>query len=274
MAKIDRLGWAAGLAFEAYGLRIGVRTNDADVAERLDSCLPPNSTRIDGPFVDYLLSLRVGKPSGDGRAKFFHLLYAGLTRVARSLVLDEVVRRVENEVDLYVGEHAKDRVFVHAGVVGWQGKAIVLPGHSFSGKSTLVSELLRAGATFYSDEFAVLDDRGYVHPYPRPVSMRTQEGQFDRDVPPAEYGAAVGTEPLPVGLVALAAYQPGARWQPRELRPARSIVELIQNSLPMMAYPQRTLAALENAVRDARHVKGVRGEAAETAAALLRHIDP
>jgi hypothetical protein len=31
-----------------------------------------------------------------------------------------------------------------------------------------VAELVRAGATYYSDEFAVLDSRGRVHPFPRP----------------------------------------------------------------------------------------------------------
>jgi hypothetical protein len=34
---------------------------------------------------------------------------------------------------------------------------------SYSGKTTLVSELIRAGATYYSDEYAVIDERGRVH---------------------------------------------------------------------------------------------------------------
>ena len=31
MEKIDRLGWAAGVSFYAYGLRIGVRVSSAGV---------------------------------------------------------------------------------------------------------------------------------------------------------------------------------------------------------------------------------------------------
>ena len=66
---------------------------------------------------------------------------------------------------MHLAERARNRIFIHAGVVGWQGRAIVIPGRSFSGKSTLVAALLQAGATYYSDEFAVLDGRGYVHPF-------------------------------------------------------------------------------------------------------------
>jgi hypothetical protein len=30
MKKIDRLGWAAGLSFISYGVRVGVRVNNAE----------------------------------------------------------------------------------------------------------------------------------------------------------------------------------------------------------------------------------------------------
>src|SRR5438477_8050583 len=36
-----------------------------------------------------------------------------------------------------VGEYAPEHVFLHAGVVGWRGKAIVMPADSFKGKSTI-----------------------------------------------------------------------------------------------------------------------------------------
>jgi len=73
----------------------------------------------------------------------------------------------------HIAETAHDRFFVHAGVVGWNGRAIVIPGQSKIGKTTLVEEFLRIGATYYSDEFAVFDRRGYVHPFARPLRVRT-----------------------------------------------------------------------------------------------------
>jgi len=61
-------------------------------------------------------------------------------------------------------------------VVAWRGRAILLPGRSYVGKSTLVMELVRAGAVYYSDEYAVLDARGRVHPFAQPVALREPDG--------------------------------------------------------------------------------------------------
>ena len=52
------------------------------------------------------------------------------------------------------------RVFIHAGVVGWSVHAIVMPGRTFTGESTLVEALVRRGAEYFSDEYAVLDRKG------------------------------------------------------------------------------------------------------------------
>jgi predicted ATPase len=44
-----------------------------------------------------------------------------------------------------VATEAPRRVFVHAGVVGWKGQAILVPGRSYSGKTTLIAALMKAG---------------------------------------------------------------------------------------------------------------------------------
>ena len=38
--RIDRLGWKAGTCFDAYGLRVGVRTNAPVLLEQLEPHLP------------------------------------------------------------------------------------------------------------------------------------------------------------------------------------------------------------------------------------------
>src|SRR5215467_11335845 len=76
-----------------------------------------------------------------------------------------------------VAEHATDRIFVHAAVVAWDGKVIVLPGRSRSGKSTLARELIRAGAVYFSDEYAAFDDDGMVHPFAQPLMLRSGNGR-------------------------------------------------------------------------------------------------
>src|SRR6476469_10330058 len=172
MEKIDRLGWAGGLSFESYGLSIGVRVNSPDVPADVLDCLPPGWQPAASPFVRYLVSLRLGGAGPRPGAKHFHLLYAGVQLAARTLDRAQALAALEDELQKYVMVNARDRVFVHAGVVGWKGRAILLPGRSMAGKSTLVRALLAAGATYYSDEFAVLDAKGRVHPFPRRLSLR------------------------------------------------------------------------------------------------------
>ena len=66
--------------------------------------------------------------------------------------LDEVIRALQTDLQLFVATEALSRLFVHAGVVGWRGRAILVPGTSFSGKTTLVAAMVQAGASYYSDE--------------------------------------------------------------------------------------------------------------------------
>jgi hypothetical protein len=156
MAKIDRLGWAAGVSVYAYGWRIGIRVNKPEVLGRVAERLPPGWEPGCSPLVDRLYSFRVGGQSAGSKVRNYTLLYSGLTQLARTMDLDEALDALESDLQTFVAEWAKNRVFVHAGVAAWNGKAIVLPGRSRAGKSTLVAALLRAGATYVSDEYAVI----------------------------------------------------------------------------------------------------------------------
>src|SRR4051812_18047419 len=115
MAKIDRLGWAAGISFVSYGVRIGIRTNQPEVLKQVRPLLPPGWKGAPSPFVDWLYSLRVG---GDGQsinARNYNLLYAGPQRLGQSRELDDLFELLENNLQLFVAESAQRRVFVHAG---------------------------------------------------------------------------------------------------------------------------------------------------------------
>jgi hypothetical protein len=62
MAKIDRLGWAAGISVNAYGVRVGVRANTPEALESLTEHLPPGWERSTSPTVDQMYSLIAGGP--------------------------------------------------------------------------------------------------------------------------------------------------------------------------------------------------------------------
>lgn len=256
----------AGLAITAYGVRIGVRANERGMLARAREHLPPGWRPVEAREVERLYSLVVPRRRG------IHAVYRDLGPLARARTREELLDSFESDLQLHVAERATRRVFVHAGVVGWRGRAILLPGASMSGKSTLVAELVRAGATYYSDEYAVLDARGRVHPYARRLSLRADGTSERRRCSAAALGGRTGRRPLPVGLVAVSRYRPRARWRPRRLSASAGALEIVAHTVAVRRDPRRALAAIQQVVRRAPILRGVRGEARETARALLQAL--
>src|SRR5208283_5118090 len=108
---------------------------------------------------------------------------------------------------------------------------ILIPGLSCSGKTTLVAALVGAGATYYSDEYAVLDKEGCVHPYAKRLSIRVPDDKIRIRCRPNELGGTQGVDPIPVGLIVVTQYRIGASWRPRLLSPGRAVLALIDNTV-------------------------------------------
>jgi hypothetical protein len=153
--------------------------------------------------------------------------------------------------------------------VEWNGKAILIPGSSFSGKTTLVKHLVAAGARYYSDEYAVLDGRGRVHPYPRPLGLRSQDATITEKIRVEDLGGASGSKPIPVGLIVATSFKSGATWRPRKLSAGKGVLELLSHTVSARRRPQLALTTLPKVAANARILKGVRGEAEKTAEAIL-----
>jgi hypothetical protein len=271
MAKLDRLGWAAGLCFISYGARIGIRVNDPAALERIASHLPPRWKPAASPIVKQLCSLHLGGSTTSPGVRRYNLLYWGVSRIARTLDRDEVFQALESLLHLVVSTQATDKVFVQAGVVGWGGRAIVISGPPCSGKTTLVGALVRAGATYYSDLYAVFDAQGRVHPYPTPLNFQEGEGQTKRYAVET-FGGQLGTKPLPVGLVLVAPYHSGAQWRPRVLSSGQAVLTLLADTVPARLRPRLALASLRCVVASAAILKGKRGEADAMVQSVLDHV--
>jgi hypothetical protein len=269
MDELDRLGWAAGISFKSYGVRLGIRVNDASVLDRLVDLLPHGSEPISSPVVDGLYSVILTPQRSNARVRHFHFLYENSDRLERTLQVDAIFRTLESSMKMIVALWAHRRIFIHAGVVGWRGRAILVPGRGFSGKTTLVTELVKAGATYYSDEFAVLDARGRVHPYSTPLSVRSGDDLVQESVEVEELGGKVGRKPLPVGLVIATSYKPEGMWRPRRLSPGEGMLELLSHTVAARTQPELAMTALKQTVADARVMKGNRGQASSTAKSIL-----
>jgi len=149
MENLDRLVWAAGLSFTTFGVRMGVRVSAEHLLEPLVSHLPagwkPESSRT----VERLYSVIRGSVGPRPSLRPFSFLYADAQQLARTLHTEDLYDALEADIDFYLAQAARQRLFVHAGVVAWKGQAIVIPGQSRSVKTTLVKAFVQAGASYY-----------------------------------------------------------------------------------------------------------------------------
>ena len=271
--ELDRRSWAEGVAVLAYGVRFGIRADRRGVIERYFKSLPPSWRLAGSPNVERMYSIIAG---GEGRrgSQPSHIIYADGECITQAPRFEQAADALESDVQLYVAEMSPRRVFVHAGVVGWRGQAIVIPGRSFSGKTTLTAALVKAGCVYYSDEYAVLDPAGRVHPYARLLGIREgiPSGRATR-YHVEDLGGRRGAKPLPVGLVIVSRYKAGRRWRPRPLTAGEGALAMLENTVSARREPQAALSTLRLALARSLVFKGIRGEAEQVVDFIFATLD-
>jgi hypothetical protein len=257
------------LAFSCYGAQLlVVDTAGADVCVQLESLLPPSIIPSDGSAPDACFVIDRPEPRKEGQHTPYRILRHGEV-LMRARTTERLVKRLRQEIDEAVAIYSRRGLFVHAGVVGWRGHAIVVPGRSMTGKSHLVGELVRCGATYYSDEFAVLGDDGRVHPYARMPVIRSETDGFKTVL--AE-GRAAG-EPLPIALVVATLFSRHATWKPAELRGARAVLPIIDNTVLAQSETGRLLNLCRLIAPTLVTLHGPRPDAASVAPRILAFLD-
>lgn len=270
LEKLDRQKWKAQMNFEAYGARIGIRFNDlqafGSIARMLPDILPTGWNEIDGSSAEHIFSI-ILKNKKSRKSSF----YKDGELILENCSLEDIRQSLDSLIRMTVGEYSKDYVFIHAGVVGWKGRAIVIPGRSFSGKTTLVAEFVQRGATYYSDDFTVLDKNGYVHPFPRKLSLRGIIDDYQQmDFAVEELGGKRGFEPIPVGTLLLTKYKKNSKPRLKLISSGEGIMAGLDNSLSVRRNPAHVMKVLSAALIDARTYKSNRDEAKEFADICLK----
>lgn len=172
-----------------------------------------------------------------------------------------------------VAEMADGRVFIHAGVVGISGRALVLPGRSHTGKSTLVEALVRHGAEYFSDEFAILDESALVHRFPKPITLRTGDGKGRIEVEPPKSFPRAEISPVPCGMVFITEFKKDAEWKPLELSAAEGMLAIIENTVPIRTFTEFSLKVLNKLALRAIIRQSYRSEADHVAVKLIEHFN-
>ena len=187
--------------------------------------------------------------------------------------------RLQQEIDDHVVRHASGFAFVHSGVIGVGDAAALLIAPSGHGKSSIVEELVARArvdppvdqcADYYSDEYAAIDARGWVHPYPRSLLVR-RGNPTQRPVTPHELGARVATAPAQVRLV-LEAPHSAEETTPLRITPldqGAALQLLLKNTpQPIEDFPG-IFGPFTKVAGQARSYSGIRGEAPVAARAIL-----
>jgi hypothetical protein len=258
------------LALASYGVCVRVRADDPSVFDRLSEHLPPGWKPAPSRAADEEFSLVHARAKARRKA---WQLFRGAERVAATESDGELLKHFESWLRLTVAIRSPERIFVHAGVVGWKGHALVVPGRSCSGKTTLVAALVRAGATYFSDEYAVLDEAGRVHPFPKPLSIRDPDGGPTRMCLAEALGGSTATEPWPVVLVVATRYRRDARWRPRTLSPAEGLFALLANTPTALTRSEDAMRTLKEVVNHAVTLRGARPEADHIVPLLLHLLE-
>jgi hypothetical protein len=268
MREVSTKSAPYAITFETFGLQLQARAPSEEMLARIEALIPPMSRRIE-PGEDTKRFAIVEE--GDG----LHSVWNPNNMVCTHAGTEFALLTLEGKLRSWVAVYAPEVVFIHAGVVGHDGSAIVIPGESFSGKTTLVAELVRRGATYFSDEFAVVDREGLVHPYPKPLSIRSidESGEepemIETDTAVEDLGGVAGDAALPMSVAAVTYYVPGAEWRPRRLSKGEGALALLSRTVPARNRPEESLRFVSRPAERGVVLEGERGEAAEFAELVL-----
>jgi hypothetical protein len=255
------------LFIESYGVEIRLVSNRAEAIEAariiLQKYLPDCFTETAETETAHQFRLVWNESEKDTLYKNGESVF---TRVSREKSLEYV----GSEIRRTIAEFAVGRVFIHAGVVGWKGKVILIPGMSFSGKTSLTAALVKRGAVYYSDEYAILDEDGFVYPFPKTLSIRRDGDRFTQTEYSVEaLGGKAAAEKNRLGMVFISRYKPNASWKPQILTPAKGILEIIKHTVSIRTNPSYVLKVLTKAIENAGIVKSNRGDVSKFAGLIL-----
>jgi len=267
---------AAPLTLELLGVPVALVSNDEALRERLGICYAPCAA---APGRAALLGQAERGPHGyrvtvEGRAARYEADAGAALRALNHELLQALMAR------------CRAHFFVHAAVLEWRGRAVVLPGLSRAGKSTLALALVLAGARYLSDELLAYTSAGRAEPVPRALKIRDEcvgyfpelaarfvgagEGRF---LPFAALPEDVLSGPVPVGAVCVPRWSPEGTDRPVALTPGEALLALTASSLNFGAHRAQSLEWLAELVGGATTLALPWREPRAAARALLAELE-
>jgi hypothetical protein len=250
--------------FDAHGVTFTISSPDADVVAVFDDLLVDfGSDNADGaspnpPSIRYAVEATLP----DRADPTWYRVTAGDEVVYTSLLEGSLVSHLLMDVNARAAAACRDDATIplHAGTVAGALGAIVLPGASHSGKTTITTALAAAGHRFVADEVSRLDpDRLTIAPYGKPVALRAASvdllapsiarlrrpgSRFEIDerfVPPSELATSttggVASQPVEVSAIVFPRYDANGPHRFAPLGSAETLERLMQCTLGIASTP-------------------------------------
>jgi len=180
---------------------------------------------------------------------------------------------VESWLESLASTRSSRFAFLHAGAVEIDGRAIVFPGRSCAGKSTLAAEFIKRGARYLTDDLVPVDRRLRAHPFPRPLGIRPSPGYVATRTPLKVLRGRPAVQACPIAMVWCGSYDSfaaRATFKPRTA--AEAFADLLQNAPGARVRPEVIVPILAHIARTVPVFAGRRGEASEFVDAAYRRL--
>jgi hypothetical protein len=191
--RLKRMRWTGQRAYRLLSYSFSFHTNRARIVGRVDDVFGafrlPRGAAHNGE-VYRIVDLGTAEPRR-------YRLLRGDEQLVGSSVLGDVVHQLTYHAMVRMSEHSQEFALIHAGsVVTPGGKGVLLPANTGSGKTTLVTGLVRAGFGFLSDEVGVIEPwTARLHPFPRALNLRGGTLALFPELNPEDDGMPGGRRP-------------------------------------------------------------------------------
>lgn len=263
----------SSFAFSSFGVKVCLTFDDAELLKRFKSSLAlifkDNLKEKLPEEGDHIIEVWRGRSTSN-----FLYTFQGDTHEFKEEE-PRLFRLLRTLVRVTVAGYSREKLFIHAGAVSWKGRGLIIPAHSHSGKTSLVIELCRLGALYYSDEYAVVDSAGVLFPFPKHLSVRGDGGRFDqRDEEITELGGTVGESPVQIRMVLFSQFSEGqSLWNPVELAAGEGLLKLVPHLIAMPIDPAFALRMGGSLTGGASAFEAPRGEAGIFAPKILEFLE-
>jgi len=246
----------------AFDSAIRIECESQELRDTLNRFLLPPLPRCDIPFDAADIKIQVLSSSGGFDVFVDH------GRISSAETQSDAALATVKALDDAIVRRLRTLRAVHAGAVVFRGRALLIPGSTHAGKSSLVAELLLRGASHLSDEYALVDQAGRVHAYPRPLLLRNGSPKQTL-VLPSELSSGFTMESVPVGWILAVDYDPSGNWNIDEISQGEAVMLLLSNTPHEMAQSPEMVELFMRSVAGAECYQGTRGDVEEAADRVL-----